>query len=140
MTTWPKQDDSRRWGFAEELSKATSKAGRAKGVHPHHFLVRKAPGDRALHQYVQAMKGRRQLFWSNGLKAQVGVDDVSDEVLADESQAAEILGRMTTEDWGVVRGNDARAELLDIAEEGFVRGGIEEAWRAVLLLLAALRL
>ena len=23
-----KQDDSRRWGFAEELSKATSKAGR----------------------------------------------------------------------------------------------------------------
>ena len=32
------------------------------------------------------MKGRRQLFWSNGLKAQVGVDDVSDEVLADESQ------------------------------------------------------
>ena len=25
-----KQDDSRRWGFAEELSKATSKAGRAQ--------------------------------------------------------------------------------------------------------------
>ena len=96
------QDDSRRWGFAEELSKATSKAGRAKGVHPHHFLVRKAPGDRERYiEYVQAMKGRRQLFWSNGLKAQVGVDDVSDEVLADESQeAAEILGRMTTEDWG----------------------------------------
>ena len=66
-----KQDDSRRWGFAEELSKATSKAGRAKGVHPHHFLVRKAPGDRERYiEYVQAMKGRRQLFWSNGLKAQ----------------------------------------------------------------------
>ena len=65
-----KQDDSRRWGFAEELSKATSKAGRAKGVHPHHFLVRKAPGDRERYiEYVQAMKGRRQLFWSNGLKA-----------------------------------------------------------------------
>ena len=88
------------------------------------------------------MKGRRQLFWSNGLKAQVGVDDVSDEVLADESQeAAEIfLGADDYRGLGVVRGNDARAELLDIAEEGFVRGGIEEAWRAVLLLLAALRL
>ena len=47
------------------------------------------------------MKGRRQLFWSNGLKSQVGIDEVSDEVLADESQeAAEVLGRMTTEDWG----------------------------------------
>ena len=137
-----KQDDSRRWGFAEELSKATSKAGRAKGVHPHHFLVRKAPGDRERYiEYVQAMKGRRQLFWSNGLKSQVGIDEVSDEVLADESQeAAEVLGRMTTEDWGVVRGNDARAELLDAAEEGFAVGGAHEAWRRVQLLLAALRL
>ena len=99
-----KADDSRRWGLPKSYRRPPAKAGRAKGVHPHHFLVRKAPGDRALHQYVQAMKGRRQLFWSNGLKAQVGVDDVSDEVLADESQAAaEILGRMTTEDWGVVR-------------------------------------
>ena len=87
------------------------------------------------------MKGRRQLFWSNGLKSQVGIDEVSDEVLADESQeAAEVLGRMTTEDWGVVRGNDARAELLDVAEEGFAGGGAHEAWRRVQLLLAALRL
>ena len=137
-----KQDDSRRWGFAEELSKATSKAGRAKGVHPHHFLVRKASGDRAhFVEYVQAMKGRRQLFWSHGLKALVGVDEVSDEVLADESQeAAEVLGRMTSKDWGVVRGNDARAELLDAAEEGFAVGGAHEAWRRVQLFLAALRL
>ena len=137
-----KQDDSRRWGFAEELSKATSKAGRAKGVHPHHFLVRKASGDRAhFVEYVQAMKGRRQLFWSHGLKALVGVDEVSDEVLADESQeAAEVLGRMTSKDWGVVRGNDAMAELLDAAEEGFAVGGAHEAWRRVQLFLAALRL
>ena len=137
-----KQDDSRRWGFAEEISKATSKAGRAKGVHPHHFLVRKASGDRAhFVEYVQAMKGRRQLFWSHGLKALVGVDEVSDEVLADESQEpAELLGMLTRADWGVVRGNDARAELLDAAEEGFARGGLHEAWRTVQLLLKALRL
>ena len=137
-----KQDDSRRWGFAEELSKATSKAGRAKGVHPHHFLVRKASGDRAHYvEYVQAMKGRRQLFWTHGLKALVGVDEVSDEVLADESQeAAELLGMLTQQDWKVVRGNDARAELLDAAEEGFARGGAHEAWRTVQLLLKALRL
>lgn len=137
-----KQDDSRRWGFAEELSKATSKAGRAKGVHPHHFLVRKAPGDRAQYvEYVQAMKGRRQLFWSPGLKAQVGVAEITDEVLADESQElAEVLGLLTPEDWGVVRGNDARAEILDIAEDGYGRGGVSEAWRSVQLFIAALRL
>ena len=41
---------------------------------------------------------------------------------------------------GVVRGNDARAELLDAAEEGFAVGGAHEAWRRVQLFLAALRL
>ena len=129
-----KQDDSRRWGFAEEITKATSKSGRAKGVHPHHFLVRKAKGDRQRYvEYVQGMKGKRQLFWSHGLKAKVGVDEVSDEVLADESQeAAELLGMLTPEDWKVVRGNDARAELLDAAEDG--------GWPAIQLLLMALRL
>lgn len=129
-----KQDDSRRWGFAEEISKATSKAGRAKGVHPHHFLVRRAEGDRDRYvEYVQSMKGRRQLFWSHGLKAVVGINEISDEELADESrEPAELLGRLTPEDWKVVRGNDARAELLDAAEQG--------GWPAVKLLLEALRL
>jgi len=71
----------------------------------------------------------------------VGVDEVTDEVLADESQeVAEVLGFLTPEDWGVVRGNDARAEILDIAEDGYGRGGVNEAWRAIQLFLAALRL
>ena len=62
-------------------------------------------------------------------------------LLADESQeAAELLGMLTQEDWKVVRGNDARAELLDAAEEGFARGGTHEAWRTVQRLLEALRI
>ena len=128
-----KQDDSRSWGFSHEVAKATSKAGRAKGVHPHHFLVRKAQGDaERFLEYVSGMKGARQLFWSPGLKAKVGVDDLSDEVVADESrEAADLLGLLSPEDWKVVRGNDARAELLDAAE----RGG----WSAVEALLSALR-
>lgn len=128
-----KQDDSRSWGFAEEVSKAASKAGRAKGVHPHHFLVRKADGDRQRYiEYVKGMKGKRQLYWTNGLKAAVGVTDVTDETLADESlESAELLGLLTPDDWKLIRGNDARAELLDAAEHG--------GWKAVQALLCALR-
>lgn len=128
-----KQDDSRSWGFAEEVSKANSKAGRAKGVHPHHFLVRQANGDFERYiEYVKAMKGKRQLFWTKGLKAAVGIDDVTDEVLADEDQEpAELLGRLSVDDWKLVRGNDARAELLDAAESG--------GWSAVQALLNSLR-
>lgn len=128
-----KQDDSRSWGFADEVSKATSKAGRAKGVHPHHFLVRKAEGDRGRYiEYAKAMKGKRQLFWTRGLKDKVGITDVTDEVLAQEDrEAADLLGRLSPDDWKMIRGNDARAELLDCAESG--------GWPAVQALLSALR-
>lgn len=117
-----KQDDSRSWGFAEEVSKANSKAGRAKGVHPHHFLVRQANGDFERYiEYVMAMKGKRQLFWTKGLKSAVGIDDVTDEVLADEDQEpAELLCTLSVDDWKLIRGNEARAELLDAAESGGV--------------------
>lgn len=113
-----KQDDSRSWGFSHEVSKATSKSGRKKGVHPHHFLVRKAPRDSEhFLEYVQAMKGARQLFWSPGFKARVGLEDLDDVTVADESrESADLLALLTPEQWALVRGNDARAELLDVAE------------------------
>lgn len=128
-----KQDNSRAWGVADEIAKATSKAGRKSGVHPHHFLVRHAEGDRELYiEYIEAMKGKRQIFWSRGLKANVGVDDVSDEEIAESTEdAADLLGLLSPDDWKIIRGNDARAEVLDAAEKG--------GWKAVEALLSALR-
>jgi len=113
-------DDANTWGPSHEIAKATSKEGRAKGVHPHRFLTRKAPGDEALFlEYVDAMKGARQLFWSPGLKARCGLLDQTDEQLAEESRDnADCLAHLTDDQWQVVRGNDARAELLDAAESG----------------------
>lgn len=127
-----KQDDSRRWGMAHEVAKATSKQGRAKGVHPHHFLIRNAPGDASLFvEYVKAMKGRRQLFWSHGLKDVCGIGDVTDEQLAEQTEkGAELLALLTPQAWAFVVGNDARSELLDAAEVG----GLD----AVVSLLASL--
>ncbi|MNO60492.1 Replication protein [compost metagenome] len=127
-----KQDSSRAWGVDRELASASSKSGRRSGVHPHEFLVRQAPGDYDLFlEYVDSMKGARQLFWSRGLKDLVGVIDQSDEELSEESQEhADLLGLLTAEQWRFVRGNDARAELLDAAETG--------GWAAVLALLASL--
>lgn len=115
-----KQDDSRSWGFSHEVAKATSKAGRRKGVHPHRFLIRKAPGDQERFvEYHLAMKGARQLFWSPGLKDRIGVNDISDEVIAEEHRdRADVLAHVPDSAWHLVRGNDARAELLDAAEMG----------------------
>lgn len=121
-----KQDDSRKWGFADEISKATSKQGRAKGVHPHEFLVRAGLGDDALYfEYIDSMKGRRQLFWSHGLKASVGVGDVSDEEVAEAAiESAHHVYTLPKGAWDVVRGNDARAELLNAVDDDGSQGAV----------------
>lgn len=127
-----KLDSARAWGVDSELAKSSSKQGKASGVHPHEFLTRRAPGDAALYvEYVNAMKGQRQLYWSARLKDLVGVEEVTDEELAEQQiEKAELLGLLTPEQWRNVRGNDARAELLDAAELG--------GWPAVLSLLRSL--
>lgn len=113
-----KQDKGRAWGVDREMATSSSKAGKAAGCHPHQFLVRQAKGDFDLYlEYVNAMKGARQLFWSPGLKDRVGVEEVADELLAErEDEKADCLGLLTAQQWRFVRGNDARAELLDVAE------------------------
>lgn len=115
-----KQDDSRAWGLSDELAKATSKVGRSKGIHPHGLLHRGLEGDIARYiEYVDATKGKRQLYWSKGLKDLVGIDDVTDEELADESrEVADVLGLLTADQWQCVIGNDCRAELLEAAHSG----------------------
>jgi hypothetical protein len=115
-----KQDSSRNWGADREVALAKSKAGKASGLHPHDLLVRAEKGDAQKYiEYVTAMKGSRQIFWSRGLKAWAGVDDVSDEYLAQqqEEDATEVC-ELTRHQWAAVIANDCRAELLSAAETG----------------------
>lgn len=131
-----KQDDSRHWGVDRELAKGSTKAGRAKGKHPFGLLAAAAIGDKQSGakyiEYAGVMKGKRQLFWSSGLKSQVGVVDMTDEELADdERDSAEMLGLLDLADWRLVREAGKRAQLLDAAETG--------GWPAVLAMVRSLR-
>lgn len=115
-----KQDSSRAWGADREIASASSKSGRGKGVHPHEFLIRRRKGDALLYlEYVNGMAGSRQLFWSHGLKGLVGVEDVTDEILADESLTpSDMLGDLSADEWAMVRYKRLRAQLLTVAETG----------------------
>ena len=131
-----KQDDSRNWGVDRELAKASSKAGRRKGVHPFGLLSQSAEGStkagELFVEYAKAMKGKRQLFWSRGLKEQVGIGEMSDEELVeDERDSADLLGRLTRDEWRAVRYNKQQAPLLDAAELG--------GWVAVQKLVSGLQ-
>jgi hypothetical protein len=116
-----KQDSSRNWGVTHEVAKATSKAGRAKGVHPHEFLIRRAKGDEFRYfEYLEAMKGKRQLFWSPGLKNRCGLDEVADEVIADQevNETEDLLGNLGSDEWEFIRSRRLVARVLDAAEIG----------------------
>lgn len=118
-----KQDESRHWGADREMAKASSKGGRAKGLHPFALLAEYAEKDlqsgRVFLEYAAAIHGKAQIFWSPGLKARVGVEQKSDEQLAEESRSsADELGALTREDWRTVREARQQAQVLDAAEVG----------------------
>lgn len=134
-----KMDSQDAWEISHEMAKASSKKGREKGgLHPFGLLRLAAEGGdageraaRLFLDYTAAVKGRRRLYWSAGLRELVGVDDLSDEEVAEEArETADILGQLTQDEWVAVRRAGLRAELLDAAETG--------GWAAVEALVAAL--
>lgn len=122
-----KQDSSRSWGVDRELAKATGKKGGInKGIHPHEFLIRRDKGDAGRYfEYIHAMHGSRQLFWSHGLKDRVGIVDKDDQEAAENQNANDdplaALAELGPDEWDFIRKQRnprARAHLLQAAESG----------------------
>lgn len=138
-----KQDDSRHWGVDREIAKATSKAGTAKGSHPFGLLATAQTGDKQAGEkymeYIEAMKGKRQLFWSHGFKARVGIEEQSDDELADETDPSQVLSCLfDTGNWRRVTRFKKRALLLETAEAGYRLHGIEGAQAYLAVFFASL--
>ena len=110
----------RTWGADRELAKASSKASRS-GRNPVQLLEAAGDGDEAAAarwlEYAAVMPGSHQLRWSPGLRALLGLGEAkSDEQLAEEqTESAELVCRLDPADWKRIVGQDARAELLEVA-------------------------
>lgn len=127
-----KQDDSRKWGIDHEVAKASTKAGRSSGIHPHGLLVRAGSGDRRAGElyleFIQAMKGKRQLVWSPRLKARCGLDDVSDDDIVEHVDLDEILLCLIDPgNWSRVQRRLARRKLTEVGEKALLSDGPEVA-------------
>lgn len=131
-----KQDDSRHWGADRELAKSSTKAGRKKGMHPFGLLAEASDGDKKsamrFLRYTEAIKGKRQIYWSPGLKDLVGIADLTEQQIVDRNDdKADLLGLLGFDDWKAIRSAGKRAQVLDAAENG--------GWVAVLKLVASLK-
>jgi hypothetical protein len=67
-------------------------------------------------EFGECFKGKRQLSWSNGLKARFAVAEKTDEEISIELQEnAYLLGEITLEQWRDILKVDGRATVLEIA-------------------------
>lgn len=123
-----------KWGLEDEMTKGHSKKAKAGGETPFDLLRAALADDgdmqaRALFQeFAQCFKGKRQLSWSNGLKARFNQAEKTDEELAaEQDDRAVLLGLLTVDQWRDVLKLDLRGPLLEIASKG--------GWEAVQRLL-----
>lgn len=112
-----------KWGFAAELTRAHMKKGRDGGRSPWDLLRDASTGDQRagwlFREFVAAFKGKRQLFWSRGLRARLGLgDELTDqEVMELEPAEAVEVARLTRDDWALVLRSRSRGELLELASQ-----------------------
>lgn len=118
-----------KWGLEDEMTKGHMKKSRSNGITPWGMLraVFDAddldyPADRAaalFRLYADAFKGRRQLYWSNGLRVKLGLgQEISDEDLVelqDENKPV-ILATLDKDQWLAIRMARLEAEVLNVAE------------------------
>jgi hypothetical protein len=120
--TWAAKYAS-KWGLEDEMTKGHLKASRGvSGMTPWDMLrdVLKNGSEasrRLFAVYAEAFSGRRQLYWSNGLKKLLAVVEASDEELValDDDHSFE-LAELTSEQWRAVLAHHCEAPLLDLAE------------------------
>jgi hypothetical protein len=118
-----------KWGLEDEMTKAHTKQARGKGVTPFGLLdavldgtdpVYTKPRSSALFiQFTKSFKGRRQLFWSVGLRAKLDLaPELSDQELVDlpDDDRASLLATLDDDDWRAVRRFRQEAHILTVAE------------------------
>jgi hypothetical protein len=115
-----------KWTTAHELAKSISKRGRADRLtmmdllESYVVLGDLAAGER-WREYALAFKGKKQLVYSKGLRALLGLiaeEKTDEEIVEERIEDAVALALLDMKAWRVVLANDARGELLDVASSG----------------------
>jgi hypothetical protein len=111
------------WGLESELTKGHTKINKSKtGSTPFGLLEDYAingteKAKNLFLVYFNAFKGSRQLYWSNGLKSKLSVEDYTDEeLIAKSDDQCSLLATLTVQQWRAVLFTCTEAVLLDVAE------------------------
>ena len=113
-----------KWGLESELTKGHTKKA-SKGRTPFDLLRSYLYDDdrqaaALFRDFAHSFKGKRQLVWSRGLKAQFQVEEQTDEECVTKlDEGASLIGRIQFEDWRLILKADARGDVLELARFGW---------------------
>lgn len=117
-----------KWGIADELAKGPTKSGKTEDgvIHysPFDLLDLADEGDEQAKawfiEYAEAMKGKRQISWSRGLRKllKLAEQEKTDLELAEEdvTNDCELVTDLTAEVRKAIRWNKIRGELLNMTK------------------------
>ncbi|MDD5176057.1 MAG: hypothetical protein PHQ05_06530 [Sterolibacterium sp.] len=116
------------WSAAHELTKSHVKQGRAGNLTPFDLLgilatrqgvevgdriIGPAEAENLFREYAVQFQGRQQLYWSKGLREQLGLEnDRTDEEVADGEGDSDIIGTITSDEWREVLRLNGRGQIL----------------------------
>ncbi len=111
-----------KWGIDHELTKSHTKHG-IKGMTPWDLLrwYIREPNDQAVavfNEYAKVFFGKQQLRYSDGLKDLYGVDEISNQEIAEGTEDGELVCKLTPKQWYHVCKHKARGIVLHFAEKG----------------------
>jgi len=115
------QDGTELRSVGRELTRHDTKQARRHGRAPiailRDFSETGEKSDLSLwREYEQATKGVSSVRWSRGLKAALGVVDVSDDEIVQEVIVGEILDVLSRPEWRFVKQNRLHTMVLEAAE------------------------
>lgn len=128
-----------KWGLEDEVTKGHIKKGKEDSLTPWDLLKLSESGCEKsgylFQVFAAAFKGKRQLSWSKGLKALLGVDTKEDEELAQVTEKDSIeVDVLAIELWSLILRYQSRAEYL-AAKEHDIKYGSQRAHNLIMSLV-----
>lgn len=114
-------------GLRRRDNKGHVKKGRENSLTPFDLLRQSEDNPeyaKLFRQYADAFKGKRQLVWSKGLKDMLGIEEVSDEQLAVETDKDSIvLDEIALVVWELIHRAKKEPHVLHAYELDYQDGG-----------------
>lgn len=115
-----------KWGLEEEVTKGHLKKGLNGSLTPFDLLRGASTNNHfktLFKQFADVFKGKQQLVWSKGLKDLLGIEQVTDEQLIEDTEKTSVevreLGDMI---WQLILKYEKRAHVLDLVEQDYQNG------------------